>query len=387
MIARTAFWIGAAAAALGLWTDHRSGLIPPRVAAERLSTTALTATGMGAGDGATPLFAREFLDPIDAAPSVHAATVTMLAGGDLLAAWFAGTREGASDVAIYLARWDRSTGRWGRPWKWLDAASAGRQLGRHVKKLGNPVLHRDIGGRLWAYFVTVSLGGWSGSSISVKWSDDEGASWSQARRLITSPLLNVSTLVRCPPIDLQDGGVLLPTYHELATKYSQLTRLDASGRVVGHQRMGVAGGALQPALYAESALVLHALHRRSSKAPPSILLNSSNDGGQTWTAVRPGALPNPNSSVAVVRRHSGDGAVLAYNPSTDNRRQLALAISEPASQAWRRLTSLPESPEGMESSYPTLIRGRPGEYHLVYTYERRRICHLRFDDAWLERWR
>ena len=37
-------------------------------------------------------------------PSCHASTITELPNGDLLAAWYAGSREGEKDVAIFISR-------------------------------------------------------------------------------------------------------------------------------------------------------------------------------------------------------------------------------------------------------------------------------------------
>jgi len=39
--------------------------------------------------------------------------------------------------------------------------------------------------------------------------------------------------------------------------------------------------------------------------------------------------------------------------------------------------------EGKEFSYPTLVRSMDGMYHLTYTYDRKRIKHIIFDDTWL----
>src|SRR5580704_2447892 len=43
----------------------------------------------------------------------HASTVVELANGDLLTAWFGGTKEGAPDVAIWMAR--RTSAGWEKP--------------------------------------------------------------------------------------------------------------------------------------------------------------------------------------------------------------------------------------------------------------------------------
>jgi predicted neuraminidase len=333
---------------------------------------------------ATPVFESSAMGTVAAAPHVHASTVTRLSGERLLAAWFGGSREGASDVAIYLSRWEPSSGAWGEPYPLIDRASASRELGRYVKKLGNPVLHRDPRGRVWLYFVTVSTGGWSGSSVSLKWSDDEGASWSEARRLITSPFMNISTLVRCPPIDLADGGVLLPLHHELLMKFGELARLDPQGNLVERYRMNCEASTLQPSLLATPEGGLVAFYRRGSGEAPYVHANRSEDGGVTWTPAEPIDLPNPDASVCVVRRHGAPGgALMAFNPSSKDRKTLALAVSQ-GDRGWRIVHTFEGSGEGKELSYPTLIRGRQGEYHLTHTEGRTRIRHVRFNEAWLE---
>ena len=37
-----------------------------------------------------------------------------------------------------------------------------------------------------------------------------------------------------------------------------------------------------------------------------------------------------------------------------------------------------------EFSYPYLIKTAKDEYHLVYTWQRKRIAYARFNQAWLE---
>ena len=41
---------------------------------------------------------------------VHSSSVTALPGGDLMAVWFAGSREGAADVQVRTARFDARSG-------------------------------------------------------------------------------------------------------------------------------------------------------------------------------------------------------------------------------------------------------------------------------------
>jgi predicted neuraminidase len=330
----------------------------------------------------SPSFTRHFFDAVPEAPSVHASTITMLPDGGLLAAWFGGTREGASDVSIYQSCFNRQTRSWAKPSVVTNRSQASRELGRHVKKLGNPVLFADCSGRIWLYFVTVSVGGWSGGSISVKFSDDQGETWSAARRLITSPFLNVSTLVRATPIALEDGGLLLPVYHECLCQFGELLRLDATGRLIHKYRMNSGGDLLQPTLAPISATELLAFYRRGARTEPELFFNRSTDVGQTWSELKPTNLPNPNASVAVIRTHGGN-FLMSFNPSELSREQLAIASSSDG-ENWQVLEIMEAGAPGQEFSYPTLICGQPGVYHLTYTWNREKICHVTFNDAWVE---
>ena len=85
-------------------------------------------------------------------PSCHAATVVEAAPGALLAAWFGGTHEGHSDVALWLSRHDG--GGWSAPVKIVDAPGV---------PLWNPVLFRDTAGVVWLFYKAgPTVPAWSG---------------------------------------------------------------------------------------------------------------------------------------------------------------------------------------------------------------------------------
>jgi predicted neuraminidase len=332
--------------------------------------------------GSIPLLEQQFLESNPAAPSVHASTITQLSDGRMIAAWFGGTREGAKDVSIYGAHWDKQTRSWGTPSVIVDAGSASRELGRYVKKVGNPVLHCDQSGRVWLYYVTVSVGGWSGSFVTVKYSDDGGACWSDSKRLLSSPFFNISNLVRSVPLEMTDGSILLPVYHEFLAKYGEILHLSPDGDLIAKYRMGNSVGALQPTLAAVDDSTILAFHRRIGDSHPRVLANRSTDGGRTWTDTAAIDLPNPNASVAVVSRNDG-GFLMALNASETERTELSLAVSDDGNQ-WEVIKTFPAIADDLESSYPTLFRADDGTYHLTYTWAREKICHLRFNDTWLE---
>jgi predicted neuraminidase len=313
-------------------------------------------------------------------PSAHAATLAELQDGRVAAAWFAGSAEGASDVAILFATFDGRD--WSAPRPVVTREQAQRDSGRLVRKLGNPVLAADTQGRLHLWFVSVGYGGWAGSSINHIESLDGGASWRPLEKLITSPFWNFSTLVRTPPLPLADGGWGLPAYHEFAAKRAEWLRLDASGRLRDKVRIPAAVRTLQPAVAALDGDRAVAVMRDAGPAN-RIPLATTADTGANWTPARATALPNPNASVALLRINDGR-LLLAYNPQTENRNKLALATSRDGGASWSAPRLVENAAGGEEFSYPALLQGRDGTVHLAYTWQRKAIKHLALPPAWLE---
>src|SRR5215471_2536051 len=125
-----------------------------------------------------PVHHEELINPDSSVRFSHVASICELANGRLAAVWYAGSREGARDVAIYLAIRDPESSSWSKPRPVVTRESAERDLQRRIKKVGNSVVFSDKAGRLWLVYVTVSMGGWSGSSLNVTRSSDEGVTWS-----------------------------------------------------------------------------------------------------------------------------------------------------------------------------------------------------------------
>lgn len=377
-------------------------------------TLPVATPNVGAGKG-KPLFRDELL-PI-AAPSVHAPALVELSDGRLAAAWFTGSREGARDVRIVLSVRDSLDG-WSAPRPIANREQTTRDTRRNVRKLGNPVLyHQD--GILHLFYVSASMGGWAGSSINYRRSLDEGEHWTPAVKLVTSPFLNISTLVRTPPLPLQDGTFALPVYHELITKHGEWLHLTAQGRVLGKTRMALPRATLQPTVVALDHQRALALLRDSGPGEGHVQVSTTSDAGQHWQAAPPLTLTNPNSSLAMLRLHDGR-LLLAANPG-EGRHILELWLSHDQGQSWQimqqvdgpeprfapdasllqaasqtphdKLFPLPDAsdahPSGSgpaqtdETSYPALLQTRDGQIVLAYTWHRERIRVLTFNLAWL----
>lgn len=362
---------------------------------------------------------------------VHAASLVELNDGRVRAFWFAGSREGASDVAIRSAVFDPLNDQWGAEQVVVDRTQTQRDLLRYVKKLGNPVGTRAADGSLRLFYVTVSLGGWAGSSITTMTSHDEGETWEPARRLITSPFLNISTLVKSPPVVFADGTLGLPVYHELAGKFGELLRLDADGDVFDKHRVGAASDhGLQPVMMIESPQRASLFMRYAGPAPQRVLRATTDDAGRHWSAPEKTALPNPNAAVSALRL--ADGQVLAVlNHQEESRDSLSLMLSADDGATWREVYRLEDQRDvggqgiepaafaqraatliaqtdvravpqvdafvasakgpacrgercGFEFSYPYLLQASNGDIHLVYTWNRAFIKHVVFNRALLD---
>jgi predicted neuraminidase len=327
-------------------------------------------------------FEEDAINPDSPHAMSHVASIAELFGGGFAATWYAGSREGGSDVAIYFSTRMPGDERWSPARAIVTRASATRDLRRYIKKVGNPLVFSDPKGRLWLIYVTVSIGGWSGSSLNVTISEDEGQTWTRSRRLTLSPFLNLSELVKNAPAALSDGGWAVPIYHELVGTFPEVLWLnDRDGDIVATKSRVSAGWyGYQPAmtpLDPERALAV----LRDDDAGKAVSIARSGNAGRTWSPPETVNLPNPDSGLDAIRLMDGR-LLLAFNDSSSGRENLRLAISADEGRTWMRIATVAEEP-GADFSYPFLLQTSNGDVHLVYTWKRAAIRHVVFNMAWL----
>jgi predicted neuraminidase len=364
--------------------------------------------------------------------STHAASLVELSDGRIRAFWFAGSREGAEDVEIRSAVFDPAKNLWGPEHSIANREDTQRSLLRYVKKLGNPVAQRASDGTLRLFYVTVSLGGWAGSSITAITSNDDGVTWSPARRLITSPFINISTLIKSTPFLYSDGTMGLPVYHEFIGKFGELLRIknngriNSSGEIIDKQRLSSGKSTLQPVMLIKNPQQALVLMRRSGASPKRVIATTTDDAGQHWSVPTKNALANPDAAISGVVLP--DGRILVVlNNIEEGRDALSLVVSADGGATWKTVYQLedqrgqPTEPArymqaagelakateasitdatgyaksarrnkceaqicGFEFSYPYLIQTHNGDFHLVYTWNRSFIKHVQFTRAWLD---
>jgi predicted neuraminidase len=277
-----------------------------------------------------------------------------------------------------------SQGRWSEPRAVIGAREAARALGRSVRKLGNAGVYRDSKGDPVIVFASVSIGGWSGASLNLMRSTDEGETWSGPRRLVTSPVFDISTLVRSPPLPMSDGSILVPAYDELRHPYPSALMLSANGRVVGHRRIGASRHALQPVVVRFDDRSARAYMR--AKPAHWVFVSDTSDAGRSWSDLTPIDIPSLDNPVAV-ERLDGDHLLVVYSArgsSDSDAGPLTLALSADGGRTWRPIHAI--SHDKGHARYPWLIAGPDGNYHLLYTRTigpGSEIVHVRFSRDWL----
>jgi len=380
--------------------------------------------------GQAPFYRSRFAST-DLDEFVHSSSVAALPSGALMAVWFAGTREGAADVQIRGARYDASTAEWGDELVLATRESTSSATRRHIRKLGNPVIALAPDDRLWLFYVSVSIGGWAGSAINAMYSDDFGENWSAPKQLITTPFLNISTLVRNAPVFHSDGTIGLPVYHEFLGKFAEYLYISAEGEVLDKSRISKGTHSLQPTVVPVSAQSAVVLLRYAGDTHHKVLASRTEDAGQTWSKPRPVDPSNPNSSLAAVGTPD-NGLLVALNDLEDGRFRLRLMGTDAGLNFWQPVIDLDESPDPLghpfspevyreiigdkfqlssgprrlalmdeflthldqrvcavqgcdfEYEYPYFIKSADGLYHLVYSWNNAFIKHVSFNDSWLD---
>lgn len=338
----------------------------------------------------------EFLYNKAAFPQCHSATIAESTNGDLVSAFFGGTREGASDVCIYVCRKEKGSDKWTDP-----AMAADGVLSPTLRKACyNPVLYQKTNGPLYLFYkIGNKVSDWTGY---LKMSDDGGRTWSKAYQLPEGYLGPVKNKI----VDV-DGKSIAPSstegngwkvHFEIAEDDGRKTHIvgpiAASEAVLtqnqektasttdndieaGENSAATTVQAIQPSILKHKDGRLQILCRtRNGK----IATAWSSDKGETWTPLTLTGLPNNNSGTDAVTLQDGR-QVLIYNAVATQpgqkkgpRTPLNIAVSNDGIN-WKMVLTLEDSPIS-QYSYPSIIQGKDGKIHAVYTWRRLRIKYM-----------
>lgn len=329
-------------------------------------------------------------------PQAHSATIVETTAGDLVSAFFGGTREGAPDVCIYTCRKDKGSDKWSAPAMVADGIFSPTLR----KACYNPVLYQMKDGPLYLFYkIGNNVADWVGY---LKMSKDGGRNWSPAYQLpegYLGPIKNKIVDVAgksIAPSSREKGGwrILFEIAEEDGRKTHIVGPLEADSAVLtqdmipnnGPVKVDAESGeggkqktiqAIQPSILTHKDGRLQILCRTRNGR---IATAWSSDKGETWTKLALTDLPNNNSGTDAVTLQDGR-QVLIYNavatpPGAPKgvRTPLNIAVSEDGIH-WKMVLTLEDSPVS-QYSYPSIIQGKDGRIHAVYTWRRQRVKYV-----------
>jgi len=312
----------------------------------------------------------------------HASTVVSAKNGNVLVAYFAGSKEGKDDVAIWLSMLEG--GEWKKP----------RVIAK-VKDIAhwNPVLFETDEGIRLVFKVGKSVPVWVSYTMLSK---DNGVTWSDPELMNSDN--PAGGPVKNKPIVLSDGRMLAPNSDEDEADVDWVSRIDEStdggktfqklayiplNRKDASEPTYMTGeGAIQPTLWESAPGKVHALIRT---AAGYIFRSDSEDGGKTWCTAYPTSLANNNSGLDLV---NVNGTIyLVLNPDGENwgsRTPLIVMKSVDNGETFEDYAvlcdNLYDEPHGRtgEFSYPSVVE-KDGSLHIVYTHNRKSVAYSRID--------
>jgi predicted neuraminidase len=193
---------------------------------------------------------------------------------------------------------------------------------------------------------------------------------------------------------LKDGRIIVPLYSD-GFSFSLMAMTDDLGRSWEFSEPLVGPGNIQPSIAVKSDGTLAAYMRDNGPAPKRLHFSISKDKGMTWGTVGDSELPNPGAGADIVMLGNGHWAI-AYNDLEEGRHSLAISISTDEGKTWKYTRHLERDLRdrnlATRSHYPSIIQGRGGVLHVVYSHhynDRKQAAHktikyARFDEAWVE---
>jgi len=188
--------------------------------------------------------------------------------------------------------------------------------------------------------------------------------------------------------------IIVPLYSD-GFSFSLMAITDDGGDTWQFSEPLVGAGNIQPSIAKKADGSLVAYMRDNGPPPKRLHISTSTDKGLTWSLVKDSTLPNPGSGADVVTLRNGHWA-LAYNDTERGRHSLAVSISTDEGRTWEHTRHLERDMRDRQSAtssgYPSIIQGRDGALHVVYSYHHndrngaphKTIKYVRFSEAWVK---
>lgn len=191
-----------------------------------------------------------------------------------------------------------------------------------------------------------------------------------------------------------ESRMILPLYSD-GFSFSLMAITDDGGANWQFSEPLVGLGNIQASLAERRDGSLMAYMRDNGPPPKRLMVSESKDQGFTWSMVRDSEIPNEGSGADVVTLENGNW-VLAYNDTENGRHSLAISLTTDEGRSWNQTRHLEldnrESDEATQFAYPSIIQGKYGVIHVVYSLHRRdaeggpnkTIKYARITEDWIK---
>jgi predicted neuraminidase len=342
----------------------------------------------------------------------HSSSLVELPNGDLFVCWYRGSGERtADDVQVMAARLPKGKKEWSPRYVLTDTPGFPDT---------NPILFLAQDKRLWVIWSVVMANQWETAllmgRVTARWQRDP-VPWDASDPILFVPrdfsaqvLAAIDRLPNLPPhiakiareragskdfsrrgwmprvhpLQLKDGRILLPLYSD-GYDFSLIAISDDNGKSWSTSLPLVSMGGVQPSLVERNDGSIVAYMRDNGPPPKRALVTESRDRGVTWSEVRDSEIPNPGSSVEVIRLRSGEWLMI-LNDTEKGRNSLSAWLSADEGRTWQWRRKLEDNPKG-SFSYPSVIQARDGSLHVTYSHvidRQETIKHVRFDASWVK---
>lgn len=304
----------------------------------------------------------EFLyNPVDKGMHCHCPTLLECQSGNLLAVWYVYPVDEYKQGTIALSR--KNIGN--LIWQTTQNVPIPSKF-----SLGNPVLFQEPNGKIHLMYVALKGTYWNDAVLYSIHSEDEGKTWSEPNLLWKEK----GMMVRHPPVFLNKGACLLPAYDE--RKKSSIILFSTPPYLNWEISFCFEGtDIIQSVLLKLNDNRLMMFFRPHSD-PRYIWKSLSLDKGLSWSKPEMTPLPNPLSGISAISVKNK--IAMIYNHTEEHRRYpLSVSTSKDEGKNWDKHWDLDNVKA--EVSYPSFISGKNNLIHGVYTYNRRMIKYVCFE--------
>jgi len=322
----------------------------------------------------------------------HAATIVQTKKGTILAAWYS-IYERTPETDVWMSRYDPKKGAWSVPYKVFDGDEVGKDFTTE-----NPVLFQPRNGPLMLF---VKVGPAAHKKFGniyrpirrynmpgyLKVSHDDGQTWSPPKLLGKSDKIEGGYLIgptKNPPIELEDGTILVPSSNEYGLMESQKWE-----EITFHFEKSTDGGKtwqfvfkcpkapdiakhhiMQPGFLRlrDGRLIVLGRDNTPAHGRDPVPFAISSDNGRTWSTITQMTTLQHNKAAIcpLTLRDSTHICIVNRYPGSSERDELDLMVSEDGFH-WSHGITI-QGTDGVDAHYPQAVQTADGKIHVVYTY-------------------